>query len=347
MPRSKLEVRQFIPEITPYTLVALTELVADYGVAPERLCEGMTFTLKELLRGTLVSNRQTWRMIRRALRLTGRADLGIELGCRQDMRHFGLPGVAMTVQGTFEEAAALAMRYQKQNGSLVEQTLSFNPADECAVLVARPRINDPAIRPFLLEEFLVSALFLVRTMLGREFTANSMEFAYRAPSYVERYRELFGCKLTFDCPQNRVFIGRHWLETRLPGRSPVMAAELEAIFEIRANAANSPSDIVTTVESLLMREGNIALSFEQTAKVLDVSIRTLRRRLDETGTTFRQLSDRARARVAMDLLCRQGMTVASVAERLGFSDPRAFRRAFKRWEGQLPGPLRRSVDTII
>jgi len=344
MPRSKLEVRQFIPEITPYTLVALTELVVDYGVAPERLCEGMTFTLKDLLQGTLISNRQIWRMVRRALRLTGRPDLGLELGCRQDMRHFGLPGVAMTVQGTFEEAAALAMRYQKQNGSLVEQTLSFNPADECAVLVATPRIHDPAIQPFFMEEFLASSLGLVRSMLGQEFTANSMEFAYPAPSYVGRYHKLFGCALTFDCPENRVFISRRWLKERLPGRSSLMAAEFEAIFEMRANSANAPSDIIATVESLLMREGNIALSLDDVAKVLDVSVRTLRRRFDETGTTFRQLSDRARAHVAMELLRKQDMTIASVAEHLGYSDPRAFRRAFKRWQGQLPGALRRAAN---
>ena len=89
MPRRKLEVRQFVPEITPYTLVALMALVATYGIEPELLCEGMPFSGDDLTRGTLVSNRQAWRMIRRALRLTGRADLGLALGQWEKLSDLG------------------------------------------------------------------------------------------------------------------------------------------------------------------------------------------------------------------------------------------------------------------
>jgi AraC-like DNA-binding protein len=76
---------------------------------------------------------------------------------------------------------------------------------------------------------------------------------------------------------------------------------------------------------------------------LDVSPRTLRRRLSEAGTSFHALSERLLAEQAQHLLREQGLTVAEAGRRLGFSDARAFRRAFKRWLGEVPGAMRRNA----
>lgn len=340
MPRRKLEVRQFVPEITPYTLVALMALVATFGVEPELLCEGMTFSGHDLAMGTLVSNRQAWRMIRRALRLTGRPDLGLALGQWEKLSDLGLTGIATSVQRTFGDAVALALLDQNQNGSLVIQELDLSSEADFAVLIARPRIADASLQPFLVEELFGSALMVARGLLGADFAVSAIEFTYPAPSYVDRYHAVFACPMAFNCPQNRVFIERRWLATPLPGASPVMAAELNALIQRRASAMAAPADIAATVEALLAREDRVAFSITKTAQILDMSVRTLRRRLDEAGTSFRQLSDRSRARVAMELLHSQRLTVATVGQRLGFSDVRAFRRAFKRWQGQVPGVLR-------
>ena len=88
-----------------------------------------------------------------------------------------------------------------------------------------------------------------------------------------------------------------------------------------------------------MRSGNARLSIDQVAGALQLSVRTLRRRLSEEGTSFRELCERVRVQMAQNLLAERGMTVAAAAERLGFSDARTFRRAFKRWLGQIPAPI--------
>jgi AraC-like DNA-binding protein len=344
MPRRKLEVRQFVPEITPYTLVALMALVATYGIEPELLCEGMPFSGDDLTRGTLVSNRQAWRMIRRALRLTARADLGLALGQWEKLSDLGLTGIATSVQRTFGDAVALALLDQNQNGSLVIQEFDLSSDADFAILVARPRIADASLQPFLVEELFASALMVARGLLGADFAVSAIEFAYPPPAYVDRYHTVFDCPMAFNCAQNRVFIERRWLATALPGASPVMAAELATLIQRRASAVAEPADIAVTVEALLAREDRLAFSITKTAQVLDMSVRTLRRRLDEAGTSFRALSDRSRARVAMELLQSQKLTVAAVGQRLGFSDARAFRRAFKRWQGQVPGALRQDAS---
>ena len=64
------------------------------------------------------------------------------------------------------------------------------------------------------------------------------------------------------------------------------------------------------------------------------------RRLEAAGTSFREVSARLRAQAAQRLLHEQGLTVAEASRQLGFSDARAFRRAYKRWLGQVPGDAR-------
>ena len=75
------------------------------------------------------------------------------------------------------------------------------------------------------------------------------------------------------------------------------------------------------------------------ARALGVSRQTLYRRLKAEGTTFEKLLDGLRHRLASRLL-GEGMAVKDIAYRLGFSDPAAFSRAFKRWTGASPSASR-------
>jgi len=81
-------------------------------------------------------------------------------------------------------------------------------------------------------------------------------------------------------------------------------------------------------------------SFEALTGMLNMSPRTLRRRLEKEGTSYQRIKDNARRDVAISLLSRDRMTVSDVAERVGFSDPSAFHRSFKKWTGLSPGAYR-------
>jgi AraC-like DNA-binding protein len=74
---------------------------------------------------------------------------------------------------------------------------------------------------------------------------------------------------------------------------------------------------------------------------LNISERTLRRRLADLNVSYRSLVDQARHERAVDLLRRTSGSLSEIALATGFSDARNFRRAFKRWTGMLPGDFRR------
>jgi len=340
LPRTKLAADQFTPEIAPLALAELVDLVAELGVEPERLCAGVGIDVANMRAGELISNRQTWRLFRRAIQLTGRTDLGLELGRRQNISHFGLPGYAMTAARTFGEAVEIGVRYQGQGGGLVD--VSYELDGEWAALVGKPRLHDALVHICVIEELFASLSVLIRILLGEAYRLAAIELTYPPPPHAARYTEVFGCPIHFEQPRNRILIPSSWLERSLASHSPVAAAELRALLEERARRQQAPNT-VAAVEHVLKHAGSGVMSLEQVALALDVSPRTLRRRLSEAGTSFHALSERLLAEQAQYLLRDQGLTVAEAGKRLGFSDARAFRRAFKRWLGEVPGAMRRNT----
>ncbi|MGO1071007.1 AraC family transcriptional regulator [Lysobacter sp. CA199] len=315
-------------------LLALVELCGELGVAPVHLCAGLGFRSEDLASGMLLSLRQAWRMIRRALQLTGRADLGLELGLRENLSHFGLPGFAMSAARTFGEAAEIGLHYQDQTGGITQTELRVR--NGLAEFVVRSRLHDDGVLPFLVEEAFASDLAIMRILTGAQVRALSLELMYPAPAHAWRYQELFSCPVHFEAKRNAMAIESRWLDAPVATHSPVMVLQLCGLLE-RCRQEQAVPVAKAAVERVLARSGNATLSLEEVARTLALSVRTLRRRLHESGTSFRSISDHARAQAAQQLLREQGSTVAETSERLGFSDVRAFRRAFKRWLGRAPG----------
>lgn len=78
-----------------------------------------------------------------------------------------------------------------------------------------------------------------------------------------------------------------------------------------------------------------------------MSTRTLRRRLEDGGASYRQLLDEARYRDARQWLAASDLDLKTIAERLQFTDPANFTRAFRRWAGQTPSTFRAAASNAI
>jgi AraC-like DNA-binding protein len=340
LPRPKLDAEQFALSIAPQMFALLLDLAEEIGVTPQRLCAGLGCSAADLRRGQEISNRQAWRMIRRALQLTGRADLGLELGTRQNLSHFGLPGFAMSAARTLGEAAEICIRYHKQGGGGAIRSAGRELDGDLVSVTVHSNLRDDSVLPFVVEEFFASGLTIARLLVGDRFRLHSVELAYPEPMYSARYRQIFDCPVHFGCARNRVRIERRFSSLPIATHSAVLVALQIRLLEEQARGKTLPPRTTVAVEQLLLRSGKGRLSIDQVAGALQVSVRTLRRRLLEDGSSFRALCERIRLESAQRLLREQGVTVAAAAERLGYSDARAFRRAYKRWLGQVPGKTR-------
>jgi AraC-like DNA-binding protein len=76
------------------------------------------------------------------------------------------------------------------------------------------------------------------------------------------------------------------------------------------------------------------------AQRVGIPVRTLQRRLRESGLSYSELVEQTRCELACRLLDRPGAKAADVARALGYTDPSSFSRAFRRWTGMSPSAYR-------
>jgi AraC-like DNA-binding protein len=116
--------------------------------------------------------------------------------------------------------------------------------------------------------------------------------------------------------------------------------EMAAAVERRAQPAPG-GPVRRRVEAAiepLLKDGRARIG--EVAFGLGMSRQTLYRRLAEEGVTFEEVLDALRRRLAMRMMRQEKMSVKEAAWRLGFAEPAAFSRAFKRWTGKSPSEVR-------
>ena len=118
-----------------------------------------------------------------------------------------------------------------------------------------------------------------------------------------------------------------------------------AVADIRPHDPERPeTDFATSLRLYLAGYLDEGLTVDDCAEMLDMSQRTLQRRLAEHDTSFNQLLDQARFDYAKILLLNQSINVTDIGYELGYSDPANFTRAFRRWAGVTPRQHRQLIS---
>lgn len=169
-----------------------------------------------------------------------------------------------------------------------------------------------------------------------------LELRQSEPRVSVTYRKVFDAPIRFAASMDRLcFDTAEWDAPTASGDAAlVMLLEEHArILAQRTprSAVGFAADVQKVIASQLPEGGSV----EEVARALNMSVRTLQRRLIESGTTFRQASESVMARLAEGYLADPKVSVSEVAFLLGFSEQSAFTRAFRRWTGESPGRWRR------
>lgn len=162
------------------------------------------------------------------------------------------------------------------------------------------------------------------------------------PERIAAIRHFLPCPVEFDAPCNSVTFSVRHLDAELIRSEQDLKAFLPiAPYHAVIKPVATDASVTARIRNLLGEDFREEMpSFEALTGMLNMSARTLRRRLEKEGTSYQRIKDNARRDVAITLLTRRGMTVSDVAEWVGFSDPSAFHRSFKKWTGLSPGEYR-------
>lgn len=159
-------------------------------------------------------------------------------------------------------------------------------------------------------------------------------------SYLQR---IFECPIKFAQETNGLVFDGRFLQSRLVHDEESLRKFLRsAPYHLLANSAVESDDgIVAQMRRVVGPDLSRDFpSVVEMATHLNVSVRTLRRRLKDVGTTYQEFKDETRRDAALQLLSRPELKINAVAAMLGFDEPSAFHRSFKKWTGSTPGEYR-------
>lgn len=194
------------------------------------------------------------------------------------------------------------------------------------------------------EMYFSTFLNFTTALSGRAIRVYRVEFTHDGSSYLDDFRRIFGeaAEIRFNAPDNIMVVERDILDEPMPSKAPAFNRQIEQLAQRRL--ADLPQGDTTTAAVLRVLEelmGQRILDIEEVARQLDITPRTLQRRLQDEDTTYLALRDHVRHRHAQRHLCDPAMSIDQIAELLGFSEPANFYRAFKGWSGVSPGEYRR------
>ncbi|HEX6241979.1 MAG TPA: AraC family transcriptional regulator ligand-binding domain-containing protein [Polyangiales bacterium] len=329
------------PTIPIAYLQLLLEILGERGIAEARLF-GDQVPL-QLLSAPRMSAIQWTRLVRRAQELTGDSGLGYEYGLRMRPTAHGLLGYAAMSAGSVDAATDIVVRYAAARQAHFE-LVREDRAGYCQ-LTLKERFPIPVMRTFFFENILLGLARGFAVLLGREladFPDYEICFDSPEPAYYRAYRARLGA-VRFGYPVNAVRFPARYLALRPALADPHASEEARGLCEQELNAAQQTEhDLPSRVVGELRRAPEHAgyPSLEQVAARLALSTRTLKRRLQQSGTSFSRLLSDTRTRDACDLLARTDVSIQDIAARLGYENPANFSRAFAQVVGKTPSSYR-------
>lgn len=315
----------------------LAKIAAGTGIAPEDL-PAYPYP---------VTVRQHLQCIENVLSLTQSPDWHLQWGKRMAENFHGAVTLAWLTAPTLGEGLDAFMKYMPSRVPYLDWSgTADGDRFRCEV---NPLIDLGPVHHMLIEVPLIVMQEYVRVVRHGPVVDARIELSYPPPTHCYLYANWFDCPIEFECAGNALVVPAQWREVANvdfdEGTWQTSLARCEAMCQ-----AGIERDAITRVRQLLFaaleaQTVSTPPTLETIAAEMNVSPRTVIRRLRAMNTTFQQVCDDVLKQRARELLANPANGMQDVAARLGYADAASFRKAFKRWYDVAPGEYRQRFLT--
>ena len=245
---------------------------------------------------------------------------------------------------TLERSLRFGLAHDRLAGSILDRSL--HAEGEHAVIEGHDNYGLQALLPLVVEYSFSTMHHLIELIMERPFQSLQMRLPYPAPAHARLYSELFQCDIKFNAGALDWRFDSAILSNPCPRASLLSERMCVGLCErMLQSLGSSEPALVRAVRQECLKSINDKSppTVDALAEQLNLSPRTLRRRLAELGFNCQDVIDDSRNRLAKELLGNTGLSVDDIAERVGYSDASSFRKAFKRWTSKTPADYRSDV----
>jgi len=327
------------PGTSPTAVLGMLAAMRSLGLDVATLCAAGGFAEAALAERTvplpLHELVPVWRL---ATKQFGRATLGLHVGTAvpQGTLLEYLAAASPTLRAGLGQVA----RYIGLATRNVRWVVGAKDPDGLTAFEEHAAVAQAAIPPQLTEFGVALVTSRVKLWFGQK--PREIGFVHEAQGPADEYQRLLGCPVRFGRERTALRFDDAALEAAAQRHDPSLFRLLEAhaekvLAEMPATATLRERVRREVVRQLREGEPNIA----NVAAALATSERSLQRKLQTEGVSFRDVVDEARHKLAVVYLGDHTLSLSDVACLLGYSEGAAFTRAFKRWTGSAPSQVRR------
>ncbi|MFQ5935038.1 MAG: AraC family transcriptional regulator [Acidiferrobacterales bacterium] len=281
------------------------------------------------------------KLYKRAIEATKDASFGLTVARFWHPTSFHALGYAWLASDSLCDALERATRYSKILNDK-EQILLEETDDAFRVVFHNPDPDHPTADEDYDAAFAVT-VDLCRTSYGKEFNPLRVAMTRDAPTDRGAFASVFRAPIKYSAQQNILFLGKQELNAQLPTANAELARANDRIVADYL-ARFERGSIKRQVEAKLLEQLSSGHATQESiAKALNVSTRSLQRKLKQEGTTYKQLLEQTRRELAAQYVKQSQLSINEITFLLGFSEPANFSRAFKRWTGLSPSEYRLSA----
>ena len=317
----------------------MLNFAADHDVDPETCLSGTDITASMLEDPeALIRPEQELRLVENLMQaLPDLPTAGFELGMRYNISTFGTWGFALRTSRNLREAIELAIRYIPLSTAYSSFRAAFE--DDEYIVSADSGPIPVQVREFLLHRDLGTAVNILRELNLAGDSLQRLELVGQEPPEADQVRALLRLPVHYRCQRNAVVLSRASVEKPSPNFDPQLSGLLENQCR-QLMQKRQITGISGQVRQRLLGESGLLTTLEDMAGKLNMSPRSLRRKLDAETTSYRGLVEEIRQQLATQLLASTDMKLEEISAQLGYADTASFTRAFRRWFKVSPGQYR-------
>lgn len=263
---------------------------------------------------------------------------GLEIGDCVTSEHVGLLGYLVLASDNLGQALYAYQRFESLFYGVQMAQVSLHGSNV--------EIGWPALGKFslglLMDETAISAMVsFMRKLVPDAPKPSEVTFSCPPPANPAVYEAFFGCSVRFAAPYVSVRFPVDYLSFPLPTANPALRQLFDRQSAALSSALPDHAPFAFQVQQVFLRllpEARVSL--KDVAGEMAMSVRTLQRRLSDSGQTFQGLLDRTRQQLAQSYLRDPSLTLFEITMLLGFAEQSSFNRAFRQWVGVTPGRWR-------
>jgi AraC-like DNA-binding protein len=273
-----------------------------------------------------------------AVEATGDSNFGLKVARQVRPSTFHVIGYAMACSGTLARAAE---RFAHSARLISDSAkVDFLRVREGLLLVVDLNTGgEPPIYQTI-DTILAGFLLLCEWIGHRPVVPLEVCFRHEQPADDSEYRAVFRCPILYGQRHNSLLFKPEDLDQPIPAANEELAMLLDEMAAKYLATRFDQRFSRQVRDSLVAQLPAGQPSKMATARALNMTERTLLRRLHDENTTFKELLDKLREELAYDYLRREDLSLETIADLLGFSSSSTFSRAFVQWTGKRPSDWR-------